>query len=267
MDKEKKDVIVADTLEDVKTYNGYLVHALCVEGCCSIFFKEKEILLQQGDLMIVRKGELISNVIPSKNCLMNVIYVMPGFIELSTPRNNYGMKGQLALFSDPVLHLTIEQQTVCLNNFEQVRFRLNNGSHHFYWEALISAVQMMIVDFFDFHSHQYGVSHISSQITSVMNRFLQMLDSGLYRKHRNVAYYADALCVTSKYLSEISKKVSGYGASYWINRYTMLDISRLLQDKSMTITAISDMFDFSSPAYFSRYVQNNLGMSPTDIRK
>ncbi|MBQ7824152.1 MAG: AraC family transcriptional regulator, partial [Bacteroidaceae bacterium] len=85
--------------------------------------------------------------------------------------------------------------------------------------------------------------------------------------HRNVAYYADALCVTSKYLSEISKKVSGYGARYWINRYTMLDISRLLQDKSMTITAISDMFDFSSPAYFSRYVQNNLGMSPTDIRK
>ena len=73
--------------------------------------------------------------------------------------------------------------------------------------------------------------------------------------------------MTSKYLSEVSKKVSGYAANYWINRYTILDISRLLRDKSLPFVHISDMFGLSSPAYFSRYVQQNLGLNPTDYRK
>ena len=99
-----------------------------------------------------------------------------------------------------------------------------------------------------------------------MKRFLSMLDDGEFRKHREVTYYADRLCVTSKYLSEVSKKVSGYAANYWINRYTMLDISRLLRDKSVTFVEISDMFEFSSPAYFTRYVQHNLGVNPSEYR-
>ena len=100
-----------------------------------------------------------------------------------------------------------------------------------------------------------------------MNRFLKMLEEGEYREHREVTYYADCLCVTSKYLSEVSKKVSGYAANYWINRYTILNITRLLRDKSLTFVQISDMFGFSSPAYFSRYVQQNLGVKPSDYRE
>lgn len=82
----------------------------------------------------------------------------------------------------------------------------------------------------------------------------------------HTAVIADKLCVTPKYLSEVSRKISGYAANYWINRYTVLDISRLLRDKSLTFVRISDMFGFSSPAYFSRYVQQHLGVSPTEYR-
>lgn len=131
----------------------------------------------------------------------------------------------------------------------------------------MNAMQSAILDFFDFHASLYGNSDISGQSASIMNRFLSLLESGEYREHREVSYYADRLCVTPKYLSEVSKKVSGYGANYWINRYTMLEISQLLRDKSLTFVQISDMFGFSSPSYFSRYVQQNLGVSPSEYRK
>lgn len=68
-------------------------------------------------------------------------------------------------------------------------------------------------------------------------------------------------------LPEVSKRVSGYPANYWINRYTTLDIARLLRDKSLSLVRISDMFHFSSPAYFSRYVQRHLGLNPTQYRE
>lgn len=128
-------------------------------------------------------------------------------------------------------------------------------------------MQSAILDFFDFHARLYGDSEISTQQTSIMTRFIEMLDSGTFREHREVSYYADKLCVTPKYLSEVSKKVSGYAANYWINRYTSLDIARLLRDKTLTFVQISDMLHFSSPAYFSRYVQRTLGLNPTQYRE
>lgn len=65
----------------------------------------------------------------------------------------------------------------------------------------------------------------------------------------------------------MSKAVSGFTANYWINRYTALDISRLLRNKDLSFVEISDMFNFSSPAYFSRYVQRTLGLNPSQYRE
>ena len=87
-----------------------------------------------------------------------------------------------------------------------------------------------------------------------------------YRTHRDIAYYADKLCVTPKSLSEICKSISGCGAAYWINRYTSVEISRLLRDRSLTLTDIAYRFDFSSPAHLSRYIRQNLGVSASEIR-
>ena len=73
--------------------------------------------------------------------------------------------------------------------------------------------------------------------------------------------------ILGKYISEVSKKVSGLPAAFWITRYTSLDISRLLRDRRLTFTDISDMFGFSSASHFTRYVQTNLGAKPSDFRE
>lgn len=171
------------------------------------------------------------------------------------------------MFFNPVIRLTPEQQVLCQQDFENLERRIQDTGHRFYRETLINAMQAAILDFFDFHTCLYGESNISSQNASIMNRFLKMLETGTYREHREVTYYADCLCITPKYLSEVSKKASGYAANYWINRYTILDISRLLRDRSLSFVEISDLFGFSSPAYFSRYVQQNLGIIPSDYRE
>lgn len=269
MGTEIKNVIVVDSFDGLGTevYKDYLAHAFCTGGTCRFMFNGKEFELQAGDVLIVRKGKLMEKIRPSADFRIKVICVTPGFIELCTPQSNYGMKGQLSLFLNPVMRLMPAQQEICRRNFEMIETRLGDSGHHFYREMLINTIQTMILDFYDFHSHLYGEENVTTQNASIMNRFLSMLEDGSYREHREVTYYASELCVTPKYLSEVSKKVSGYATNYWINRYTILDISRLLRDKSWTFVQISDLFGFSSPAYFSRYVQHNLGLNPTDYRE
>ena len=106
-----------------------------------------------------------------------------------------------------------------------------------------------------------------AQQHQLMEEFMSMLERGDFRQNRDIGYYADKLCVTSKYLSEVCKKVSGLPAAFWITRYTALDISRLLRDCSLSFTDISDMFGFSSLSHFSRYVQTNLGAKPSHFRE
>ena len=267
MDKERL-VIITDSLDGLEegAYEGYLAHALCLGGECRFTFNEKPYVLREGDLTIVRKLRLISGLRPSDDFKVKVLFVKSSFIELCMPATNYGLKGSVAMFLNPVMHLNADQRYLCLRNFDWIEWRLSHTDHHFYQDLLLNAVQGTVIDFFDFHSQQNGKVPITNQNASIFGRFMSMLDNGEYRTHREVSWYAEQLCVTPKYLSEISKKVCGYSANYWINRYTILDISRLIRDRSLTFNKISDMFGFSSPAYFSKYVQRFLGMSPTDYR-
>lgn len=267
--EQTKDVIIETKLDGLGTeaYSDYLAHALCVGGSCSFTFNGRDYVLREGDLMIVRKGKLVERLCPSDDFEVKVLYVTSTFIELCTPQSNYGMKGSVSLFLNPVMHLSDEQRFVCERDFRWIEYRLKQTDHNFYKELLTNAVQAAILDYFDFHSKIYGECSVSTQNAAIMYKFLAMLENGTYRHHREVKYYADEICVTPKYLSEVCKKVSGFAANYWINRYTILDISRLLRDKSLSFVNISDMFDFSSPAYFSRYVQNYLGMNPSEYRE
>lgn len=267
--EQLKDVIIEETLAGIGTsrYEEYLAHALCLGGNCSFTFNGSHFEMKEGDLMIVRKGKLLDDVKPSEDFVVKTLYVTAPFIELCTPQTNYGMKGQLSLFLNPIMNLDERQRFVCERDFRWIAYRLSQTDHTFYRELLINAVQSAILDFFDFHSVINKESGVSTQNATLMSRFLDMLENGNYRHNREVTYYADALCVTPKYLSEVSKKVSGYPANYWINRYTALDIARLLRDKSLSFVQISDMFHFSSPAYFSRYVQRTLGLNPTQYRE
>ena len=266
---ERRDIIVSDTLTGIGRGEvaGYLCHAYCHTGFCEFTYNNNVYRLKAGECLIIRRGDLVERVSESEDLQLDVVYVTPEFIEVSTPHSNYGMKGSMALFNNPVMSLTEEQQKVCALDFDYIKRRLALTTHNFHRDAMINAIQCMIIDFFDFHASLYGNEKITSQYADLMERFLALLERGDFRKNRDIGYYADKLCVTTKYLSEVCKKVSGFPANYWINRYTVLDISRQLRDKKRSFTELTYLYGFSSPSYFSRYVQKYLGASPTDFRE
>ena len=263
-------IIIDHTLARIgdTAFADYLCHAYCYGGYCTFERNGSSLRFESGDCMIIpRRGDLVKDLQESDDFKVEVIYVTQQFIELSTPQSNYGMRGQLSLFQNPIMKLTPEQQEICRMNFDAVKRRLEQTGHSFRHDALMNAVECMIIDFFDFHARLYPADKISTQQHQLMELFIEMLERGDFRRNRDISYYADKLCVTPKYLSEVSKKVSGLPAAFWITRYTSLDISRLLRDRRLSFTDISDMFGFSSLSHFSRYVQTNLGAKPSDFRE
>lgn len=96
-------------------------------------------------------------------------------------------------------------------------------------------------------------------------RFLQILSSEDV-KHRPIDFYADRLCISSKYLSVICSKVSGKSARQWIDEYTVEDIRYHLFNTDYSIKEIAYRLGFENLSFFGKYVKRHFGKSPSELR-
>ena len=83
-----------------------------------------------------------------------------------------------------------------------------------------------------------------------------------HARHRSVAYYADRLCITPKYLSHVVLSVSGRRPVEWIRDYVMLDAKALLKSGKYTVQQVSDMLNFPNQSFFGTYFKKESGVSP-----
>jgi AraC-like DNA-binding protein len=279
MELPENSVIIDDRLDRMleSELGGHFMHAYCEAGQCEVTFNGQPFTLSEGGCMIIIANRLVSRVVPSADFKVKVIYVEESFLQACTPHGNYGTRGGLSLYINPIMRLTDDERLrvgkrssgmreICQRGFENVCYRMEHPHRYFHGDEMMAALQQMFIDFYECHARIEGDAEISTQAAQVMNRFIEMLEHGDYRKNREVSYYADKLCVTPKYLSEVCKKVSGFSANSWINRYAAIDLVHLLKDKSLSLTDIAYMYDFSSQSHFSRFVQNNLGQKPSAFR-
>jgi AraC-like DNA-binding protein len=88
-----------------------------------------------------------------------------------------------------------------------------------------------------------------------------------HRKEHSVTFYANELCLSPKYFSNVIKMETGKSAKYWITYYIIVEAKFLLRTrKDMNIQEISDYLGFEDQTSFSRTFKNFLGVTPTEYR-
>lgn len=107
---------------------------------------------------------------------------------------------------------------------------------------------------------------IRSNADVLSKQFLELVKEN-FRKERQLKFYADALCITPRYLSRVVKECTGFSAADWIERYVVLEARALLKSTTMTIQQISDELNFPSQTFFGKYFKRRVGMSPKDYRR
>ncbi len=88
-----------------------------------------------------------------------------------------------------------------------------------------------------------------------------------YKRHRRVAFYAEALSLTPRYLTTVVKLVSGKSAARWIEDYIILEAQILLRNSDMTVKEIAYELNFNDQSLFSKYFGRVAGISPERYRK
>jgi AraC-like DNA-binding protein len=116
-----------------------------------------------------------------------------------------------------------------------------------------------------YQSHILSGNAQRSRQGLLLDRFTGLVQEN-FREQRDVKFYADQLCLTSKHLSKVIKDNSGYSAGEWIDNHVVLEAKALLKSTNMTIQQISDELHFPSQSFFGKYFKRVTGMSPRGYR-
>ena len=250
---------------------GWCLHLICTGGTGGFVYNGCLYAIKKNDIVIVPHPEKITGVDEGKG--LKVIYVFGDlkFINAQLPKNHYGIKGELSLYSEPVIHGSKEEAALLKADFLNIKKRLSFPGNFYFRESLGAASLQMNYDLFEPHKRRDAELGMKSDIpqgaASVVKRLTELLASGEAMRHREPSYYAGRLNVSPKYLSETVARLTGNSVTYLINRYAGPIISNLLKDDSLSVTQIAYRMGFSSVSYFSRYTKRVLGVSPAEFRR
>ena len=106
----------------------------------------------------------------------------------------------------------------------------------------------------------------SARVNQVFERFLALVTE-YHNEQRGVAFYADKLCLTPKYLSKLVKMSSGRSAPDWIDSYVILEAKNLLKYSDKPVKEIVYLLHFPNQSVFYKFFKAHTGQTPTEYRK
>lgn len=248
-------------------FRGWIIHLICLAGESSFVYNRKYLHLRQYDALVLSRPDLVSDIVCSEDLQVEFIAAPSRFLYSLMPANHYGIGGGISLFDNPLMPLSEKDAAKLQNDIRQIRMRMGETDHRFYMELMGSLVHTMVYDLFDFHARLHAVTNAGEQTVALVRRMTALMDQGTCRTQRTVAWYAEQLNVTPKYLSEAVKRATGHSVMHFIDQYTLSIVIALLKNSPLSLTAISEEMNFTSLSYFTRYVSKHLGMSPGEYRK
>ncbi|MEP7197754.1 MAG: helix-turn-helix domain-containing protein [Saprospiraceae bacterium] len=97
----------------------------------------------------------------------------------------------------------------------------------------------------------------------IVGKFRHLLFSNKI-KYRSVDYYSKALYLTSNYLNEVLKSVTGKNASTTIIEFVILESKYQLIHTIKSSKEVAEELGFSSQSYFTRFFKKNVGLTPME---
>lgn len=246
---------------------NFILMAMCKKGKAQYSIDTRQQVVKPGDLLFVSERHVVDNYEASPDfeclCIMLTTEYYHGFVQ------DVKNVSSLLLFSmnNPVVPLTNKEIQVFTNYFETIREKMADTSHH-YRSPLIKA--LLLAMFYDMSNVIYRVERQGNRkhtrAEAIFANFIRLLEDNFRTQHR-VSWYAEQLCITPKYLSEIVKKISLRTPNEWIDSYVILEARVLLKNTTKSIKEITDELNFPNQSFLGKYFKEHVGVSPSEYRK
>ena len=243
---------------------------LCIGGVMKLRIGTKDYVMQANDVMLLSSGVICDLNEVSDDAKFWSIAFKEEFCSVFTEHLSSTLYKKV--FSDnPICTLSAEAVEEYTFIYRLLRSKLNGKSETVllvdvakcYLQGLLFSVTS---DYLSRDESEEKDSKRLDRKQDLYNRFVELVRHD-FTNERNITYYATRLCVTPRYLSQVVYQESGYLAGEFICRLVIAEAKQLVQSQQYSIKQISQMLNFTSVSFFSRYFKKLTGYSPKEYRK
>ena len=248
---------------------GCMMMVFCEEGETNIRINGNIHLLQKGNCAILTPGTIIQSYTNKHDFTSKIFAVSQRFLTetLSLKKETWNVLHYL--YHHPIFPIN-RDTSYKMYLYKELGLALIQEKTHAYSQRTRSFhLAGMLCEMFAMinqlipenkpNANQYNRS------TLITQDFIELVnaDNGT---HRSVAYYADKLCYSPKYLSSVIKDTTGKTPMQFIQENTIKHIKYKLRHSSMSIKEIADSFNFPNASFFGKFVKLHTGMTPIEYR-
>ena len=120
-------------------------------------------------------------------------------------------------------------------------------------------------------SHYDSVYHACERIPSysreqtIYDRFIYLVSRYAKQEH-HLAFYADKMCLTERYLGSVVRQVSGLTAKQWIDKSLIACLQSELRHSDKTLAQLADEMNFPNTSFLCKYFKRLTTLSPLAYR-
>jgi AraC-like DNA-binding protein len=126
--------------------------------------------------------------------------------------------------------------------------------------------ELLQFNFLRINREAEDVESSRSRRSSYVRDFMRLVHLN-YTQHRTVAFYAEKLFISPKYLTVLVKEATGRSAADWINEFVIIEAKNLLRFSGKNVQQVAYALSFSNQSSFGKYFKHLTGMSPSEYQK
>lgn len=234
------------------------------QGSADLKINMRDYHIEAPAVLLVLNDQIYQSAGQSEDLRSKVILMSRSFSDSLFANSSEILPLKSSIMKNPVMKIENEE-----NVFGQFFQLLQNIAASPRQEFKIESARHLTLSMF------YGYSHLKHEVNEVKStnsrqeeiftKFTELLERH-HKKEREIAFYADKMCMTSKHLSQVIKDYTGKTALGIIEEYVISEAKSMLLSTTMSIQQISDELNFPSQSVFGKYFKRVAGISPSEYR-
>lgn len=223
--------------------------------------KEYEITANQGCLispeLLIQKPDKMDNYVE-----MLVLSMSREFIqELNL---NFPLAATAYIYVHPVWNISPKKMQLLIHYFDLMREVIAEKDR----KAAIPLIKSFFYYLAEPEANNFPqqTSTAMSRNEEITGRFMHLVDTNCEQQH-SLNWYADQLCLTTRYVANTVKQTLGITASACIEHVLVQRAKTLLISTTKSIQEIADQLGFQNQSHFGTFFKRHEGMSPAAFRK
>jgi AraC family transcriptional activator of pobA len=226
----------------------------------------------EGGLLFASPGQIIgANDNDESVCSEYTLLIHPDFFLGSSLAKSIKYYGFFSYSANETLHLSEDEKAIIILVFKMIEVELNSRIDNFSQDVIVSQIELLLNYANRFYNRQFITRKAASN--NMLQKLNELLESYFDKEDSlshglpTVGYFAEQLNLSSSYLSDMLRSLTGQNAQQHIHNKLIEKAKEQLSTTNLSVSEVAYALGFEHSQSFSKLFKTKTNMSPLEFRR